>query len=44
MELQQFVASALKQLIGAIDEVKEFAKSKGAEINPSDPYLGRHRA
>jgi hypothetical protein len=35
MELQQFVASALKQLIGAIDEVKEFAKSKGAEINPS---------
>ena len=35
MELQQFVSESLKQIISAVVEAQDFAKGKGASINPT---------
>lgn len=39
MELNTFVSNALTQLIDGIITAQEYAKSKGASINPSDKFI-----
>jgi hypothetical protein len=39
MELNAFISNALSQLIDGITTAQEYAKSKGASINPSDKFV-----
>ncbi|MBV6397491.1 MAG: hypothetical protein HFACDABA_03105 [Anaerolineales bacterium] len=39
MELNEFISNALSQLIDGITSAQEYAKSKGASINPSDKFV-----
>ena len=36
VELQEFIAETLKQVINGVATAQEFAKQKGAKINPSN--------
>lgn len=39
MELNEFISNALSQLIDGIASAQEYAKNKGASINPSDKFV-----
>jgi len=40
MKLQEFVSGTLKEIIAGVKEAQDYAKSKGAMVNPSSMRVG----